>query len=407
MAESGIRSAFGMAIENKFRKVPLTGDQVGIANTNPLRFWTVEPDGGFMARPDIVVPHDEIDGDIGLKRTILAAKDYDGGETWKADAENLVLALLGLFGQTKETQIAGTTTTTITDVYKQVFTKAGKLPSFTVEEIFGEHAYGRLSSGVIINRLDMTFGRVMMARMGAVPYRQIPNRYILPSTGADVDYDWTNADGDLPAQMQDGTEGVQAKITATPTYIDVDPTDCGDGPFVHARIINGSKAGFESNFLTLNDDPLTYSIEEGFTINCFRDTESHHIAGSGYDPGDTTANAFHCEGRFDVLYRDNVILKNTLAKCRFGLNFKIVGIPIGNSGQSYSIEFHVPRFRFLESQTNKSARAMRTGGGWVAEVDPVLGYEVEITLISTTSVADWGGKVGDSPGGLGGWNLVA
>lgn len=401
--QSGLLSAFGMAPETKFRKVPLTTNQVGIANTNPHRFWTVESDGGFPAKPDILVPYDEQDGSSSLRRTVLQAKDYNGAKSFKLDAENLVIALLGVFGKAVQTQLAGVTTTTTTHVFQQVFTKGDTKPSFVAEEIFGIGQYGRLSSGVVIPRLDVTLGRTLMGAMQAVPYRQVPNRYI-DNSGADVDYDWTNALQDLPGAMQDGTEHVQAKITTVPTYIDVVPGACGDGPFVHARIVHGSEATFGTTFFRLNDTTdMNFSVPEGSSFSAFFDAESHHIMGSGYDPGAVNGNAFHVDGKFDVLFEDNSILKNILAKCYFGVNFKVQGILIGNSGIRYSMEVFIPRFRFLTAETTTPARAMMTGGNWVAEQDPARGYEAKITLVNACDISAWGGKVSDNPGGMGGW----
>lgn len=406
--QSGILSAFGMAPETKFRKVPVTAEQVGIATTNPHRFWTIEPDGGFPATPDIWAANDEIDGSASRRRTILTAKDYDGRQSFKADGENLDIPLLGVYGTVTETQVFNGTVTPLVDVYKKVYVQGGKKPSFTAEEIFGLGNYGRLSSGVIIPRLDMTFGRMIMASINAVPYRQIPNRYI-KNDGNDEDYNWTDDLANvLPAAMQDGTEGVQAHITAAPTLIDVVPDACGDGPFVHARIVKGTETGFEDTFFKLNGiTDLDFMVPEGFSINQYFDYESHHIMGSGYDPGATNSNAFNVEGRLDVLFEDNDLILNTLAHCYFGLNFKVQGILIGNSGIRYSLEYHIPRFRFLNSDTVTPARAMMTGGNWVAELDPEFGYEAKVTLINTTKVSDWAGEESSDPGGLGGYTLSA
>jgi len=442
--QSGILSAFGMCPETKFRKVPLTGDQVGIVGTNPMRFFTIEPDGGFPAKPDITVPNDEIDGSASLKRTILGAKDYDGRQSYKADAENMLIPRLGVFGKVTNLTVTplleersngngnggtkaygttepgpapratGTTATTSATTgdpqpghaVKHVFTMGGNKPSFTAEEIFGLHKYGRLSSGVIVPRLDTTLGRLIMETFTATPYRQIPNRYI-NNAGADTDYDWRDVDGPLPAAMQDGVENTMAKITAVPNYVDVTPDACGDGPFVHARIVHGSETGFSNVFFKLNGvTDLDFKVPEGSTISRYFDAEAHHIMGSGYDPGATNANAFHVEGKFDVLFEDNSIILNTLAKCYFSVNFKVLGILIGGTTR-YSWEVYIPRFRFLSSETTTPARAMMTGGNFVAEVDPALGYEIKETLINTTDISTWGGEVGDNPGGLGGFELSA
>lgn len=144
--ESGRLSAFGLCPETKFRKVPVTAGQVGIAGTNPHRFFTIEADGGFGANPDIAVPYDEISGSPGLRRTILGAKDYAGGVTFKSDAENMLIPLYGVMGNDAITQLAGQTTTSITDVFQHVLTFGPNKPSFTAEEIFGRGHYGRLSS---------------------------------------------------------------------------------------------------------------------------------------------------------------------------------------------------------------------------------------------------------------------
>mgnify|MGYP000179828522 CR=1 FL=1 len=403
MAESGILSAVGLCIESVWRKVPHTGTAVGVSTTNPHRFFTVEPGGGFVARPDIMVPADEIDGEIELKRTILGAKDYEGGFSFKADAENLLYPLLGVFGKDIQTQISGTTTTTITAAYSHLFTPNLYAPSFTVEEKYGRGNSGRLSSGVIFNQLDLAFGRVVTASLRGVAYRQIPNTYPNAS-GVDTDYDFTSSSGALPGQMNDGVYTDNIAITSSPTYIDVYPSNLGNGPFSFGGMSYGSESGFSSSYCKIDDVAVDVKILEGFNLSIARGLESHHIAGAGYDPGDCTGNGIAVTGNIGILYSNNSINSAVLKKSKFSFNFKITGISIGNSGQKYTIEVYIPRARFIESSTDLVAGAMTAGGNFVAEKDTSLGYGVKITLINTTSVSSLGGKVSSSPGGMGGWS---
>src|SRR5690242_12722802 len=111
MPEVGILSAIGLALEEQWGKVPLTANQVG-KTAAPMRFMTVEPDGGFIPRLDMSVPTDEVDGSPETRRSILQSKDYEGGFQFKVDAENMIYPCLGVLGRCVQSALGSGSGTT-------------------------------------------------------------------------------------------------------------------------------------------------------------------------------------------------------------------------------------------------------------------------------------------------------
>ncbi len=393
MAQTGITTAIGFALEQDWRTAPITVDsgalnKIGIVDNSPERFWTLEPGSGLPARPDIVAPDNELDGDIQVTRTILAGKTYNGSLSFKADGENLYDALLGLFGKDVQTQIQTAATGISANVFSHVFTPGVYFPSHTCEEIFGDHTIGRVSTGVVIQSLNLTFGRILMAAMNSIPYRQIPNQYP-DGSGVLTDYQFDNTARVIPVQM--GGNGTKTwKRTATPTYVDVQQEQgtikYGNGPFVFAGMTYGLQAGnFAAAFMTVDDSPVSLDILEGMTLNMSRRVDATMTAGSGFDPGACTGSQWVAAGRIPILYKDTTMQLAALRHSKIALNFQIVGVHIGTGGtKNYVIDVFIPNMRIsVPEGPNSVDGPMMTGGDWVARRDPSTGYVIQVTLQNT------------------------
>jgi hypothetical protein len=407
--QSGRPTAVGMALESAWRTVPFVAganlQSIGVTGTNPLRFWILNPSKGFPVKPQIEVGEDEIDGDFEIHRTILTGKDYNGDFIWKADPENLYYALLGMFGLDLQTEAQAADTTHSPAVYRHDFRPNGRRgyqPSFTIEEIFGDGTYGRLTSGCIVQKLVFTFGKVVQVQMSVYGYRQIPNNYP-DANGVRTDYDFGSAPTVLPGQMG-GDGSVTIQRTANPTYVDVAETLDGNGPLAFAGMTYGSAAGFANTFLQVDGAPVALDILEGTTITIERNIQKFQTGGSDFDMGATVGNAWKISGKLDVLYRNNILPLSVLKKAAVGLNFRIHGVSIGTSGQKYGLEVFLPKVNFLEGGVEIPATAMMTGGNFIARKDPFLGYSAQLSLWNTVDNSLLGGTAATNPGGLGGWN---
>lgn len=415
MAQSGLPTAVGMAPESSWGNAPLTlvsgaNYSLGAAGTNPHRFWTVEPGGGFPIRPTIEVPKDELDGDIQLLRAILTQKNYDGDFAWKCDAENLFYPLLGVFGKDVQTVVNGGTSGTFTTgvganqlVITHTFTPNLYAPSYMVEEAFGDKRYGRLSTGSVIPSLTLDFGAIMTARMGLYAKSQIPNRY--PVAGTDTDFDFTSTYAVLPTQLGgDGTKMV--KVTQNPTFVDVAEANNGNGPFVWAGAGFGSQLA--TSYFSIDGVAQTNALVlPGIQVVLGRDIDRHMIAGSGYEIGACTGNAFGVGGSMQVLFTDNSIPLAVLRKSKISVNIKFTGVVIGATTQKYAIEVYLPWVNFLEGGVSVPASAMQAGGNFVARKDPTLGYACQIKLTNTVNAYTLLGGAGTTgaANGLGGHNI--
>jgi hypothetical protein len=400
--QSGRQSVVGLAIESAFRSVPLTllsGStyNAGITGTNPMRFFTVEPGGGFDTDAIKEVGVDEQDGDSEIHRVTLTGKTYPGKDTAKLDPENLYYPLLGCLGRDVETTLAA-------GAYKHVFTPTVRnMPSFSMEEQYGDKTSGRLSSGVIIPGLHITHGAVLQWQADYYGHRQIPNRY--PAAGGlDVDYDFTSVAGLLPSQLG-GDHTKQVKLNLAPTSVDVAEGNCGNGPLVHAGARTGSAAGFSTGYVTLNDVIYDAKIQPGWTLDILRDIESHMTAGSGYDPTDPVANVVNVSGKMDFLFTDNTITEAMLSNCKFGINIQYVGAQIGATGYYYSYEVYLPRVKLIKAPVTRQAKTMMVNATFQAEYDPSLAFSVKVTLQNSFTHATLaGGTASYSGGGLSGWS---
>lgn len=413
LAQSGLPTSVGLAIESAWRTVPVTAVSgadydIGIAGTNPHRFMIVEPGGGFPQQPEVVTPDDEIDGDIELKRSLLVYKPYDGEFGFKADGENLLYPLYGILGKNAAEILEGTTTPQSADfAIKHVFTPNKYAPSFTLEEGFGDKNYGRLNSGVVVQRLALDFGKVVTARMGLYAGRQIPNRYPNGSNTL-TDYDFTSTYSVFPNQMGgDGTKRI--RVTQNPTYVDVQEANNSNGPFCFGDMTFGSESGFAAAFLKIDDVAIpSAEILEGLSISLERDIERFMVGGSGYDVGACVGNGIRVSGNLQLLFKDNSIPLAVFKHSKLSLNFKLVGVQIGSSAEKYTLEVHLPNLKFLEGNVSVPAGAIMAGGSFRARKDPALGYSIKLTLINATNVQLLSGSAGTTgaAGGLGGHNTT-
>jgi len=400
--QSGRQSIVGLGIESAFRSAPLTSlganvYNVGIVNTNPMRFFIAEPGGGFSDGTTKDVGTDEQDGDSEINRVTLTGKNYQGKDSAKLDPENLYYPALGIFGRDVESTLAA-------GALKHVFTPTVRhMPSFVMEEQYGDASSGRLSTGLIFPGLHITHGAVLTWQADYYAHRQIPNRY--PAGGGiDTDYDFTNAAALLPSQLGgDGTK--QVKLNLAPTAIDVAEGNCGNGPLVWGNMRFGNESGFSNTFVTLNDSAVDARIQPGWVLDLIRDIESHMSGGSGFDPTDPVGNVFSASGKMDFLFLDNTIARANLTNCKFGINLQYVGAQIGSTGFYYSYEVHLPRVKLLNAPVTRMQKTMMVNSTFQAEKDRSFGYSCKITLQNSyTHAALLGGSGTYTGGGMGGWD---
>lgn len=408
--KSGRATAVGMTIETVFGQAPITlatgsNYNIGIAGTNPERFWKINASKGFTLKPTIKPQDKEIDGDFDVHRILLLDKMYDGDFAFLVDPENLYYPLLALLGVDAQTTLHAADTSHSPAAFAHAFQpnkNRGYVPSLTIEEIFGDHVYGRVETGCVVQKIDFTFGEDITATMSLYAAHQVPNNY--PLAGVRTNFDYGSAMNTIPPQLGgDGTKTWNA--TPTPTYVDVsEPTD-GNGPLVFAAITFGSQGGqFASNFLTVDGTGIPVDIVRGNTLSIQRVISRVPVAGTDYDVATFIAHEWTVSGKMDLLFLDNTIPLAVMRKATCGLNFKVVGPPIGTSGYNYQFEVYIPNFNFLEGNLEIPASEMMTGGNFYAKQDPIAGYSVLLTLQNTVTNASLAGTAGSSPGGLGGWN---
>lgn len=399
--QSGRSSVVLLGIESSFRAAPLTllsgvVYNAGIAGTNPMRAFTVEPGGGYADGTTKEVGVDEQDGDSNIHRVTLTGKTYPGKDTAKLDPENFYYPGLGCLGRDVETTLAA-------GAYKHVLTPTLRhMPSFVMEEQYGDASSGRFSTGVIIPALHITHGAILQWQADYYAHRQIPNRYP-NSTQIDTDYDFTNVAGLLPSQLG-GDHTKQIKLNLAPTSVDVAEGNCGNGPLVHANMRFGTASGFSAGFITLNDAIIDARIQPGWGLDIVRDIESHMSGGSGFDPTDPVANVTNVSGKMDFLFTDNTIAAANLSNCKFGINMQYVGAQIGSTGYYYSYEVYLPRVKLLNAPVTRMGKTMMLNTTFQAEKDSSLGFEVKITLVNSFTHATLSGTTATyGGGGLGGF----
>lgn len=401
---SGIPSAVGRCIETTGRAVPHTlisgaRNSVGIASTNPHRFRIVDPGGGIEGSAEIATPHDEIDGSVELQRTIMTGKSYAGQFPFKGDGENLYESLLMMLGKDVQTQVAGAASTSITPVYKHVFTPNKYFPAFTYEEIFGDANYGRLSAGVVMEGLDLDFNEILQCVERVIAYRQTPNKY------GDAQHDFGSGQANkLPTQMGgDGTKCIER--TAVPTYVDVAQLNNGNGPFVWGGMTFGAESGHAADFVLVDGAAPTNkpNILPGLRVGLRRAIESFMIGGSGYDRGACVGSQVEATGSMDILFQDNAINLGQLSHSKIAVNAKWEGIYIGSAAVKYGIEVHIPHAKFMRNPLSIPGGAMHVGGDFVCKHDAALGYSIKISLWNSFSNASLAGDAGTTGAqGLGG-----
>lgn len=361
----------------------------------------MDPGGGIQGSPNIVTPNDEIDGDVTMQRTMLVAKSYAGEFPFKGDGENMFEPLLAIFGKDVQTQVAGAGSTTITPVYKHVYTPSspGYFPSFTFEEIFGDANYARLTSGVITEELSLDFNSILQCRERVAGYRQTPNKY------GDLQYDFGSATANLIPTEMGGNATKCFERTATPTFVDVAQLNNGNGPFVWGGMGFGNESGFSAAFVKVDGSAKTVNILPGIKINIKRMIESFLVGGSGYDPGACVGNALEITGSMDILFQDNTIPLAALSNSRIELNFVFDGIYIGSSAVKYRIEVYIPHAKFLRNPVVMPNGAIHVGGEFACKKDATSGWPIKISLTNAFSNANLVGLAGSSgnQGGGGGW----
>jgi hypothetical protein len=424
MAQTGLATAVGMTIERAFREAPLslisgTNYNLGIATTNPHRFWTIDPGGGIIGKPDIDAPDGEIDGDVELKRTIKRGMSYEGSFSFKADAENLMYPLLGMFGRDQYSQIQSVTSAITAAMYRHVFTPNKYAPSFSLEEIFGDAATGRVTGGMTVLSLDLDFQATVMARMNVRGHRQVPNN--LFADGSFTDYHYGSGNNIIPGNMSTlfGNGTNTWNRTPTPGYVDIEqeqPTQrMGSGPFTFAGMQYGTAtpAGTlalggapdfttaATAFISIDGVAVTDGIEilTGPALSLSRNITSQMIAGSGYDPGAATGNQFSASGRLPILFNDMTIYEAVLRHSRVSLNFRIFGIRPGVGGaKNYMLEVYVPNVRFLNVSGPISTDGPITEDlSWRARKDPNLGYSCLVMLQNQFDASQLAGEFFTGP----------
>lgn len=395
--QSGIPSAVGLCLESTWGVPPTTATSgnaraIGIVNTNPHRFFVVDPGGGFPPRPEVVTPHDEIDGDIELKRTMLTSKSYSGGFSLKADPEALYYILLGIFGKDVQTTLES-------GVYKHVFTKNVYVPSFTLEEIFGDQTYGRVSSGIHIDRVELDFARILTARFNAYAQHQIPNTYL--ESGVQTDYDFTSGQLVMPTIM--GGNGVKTWArTASPGYIDVAQGNNGTGPLVFAGAGYGSEAAFSASYVQIDNVNYGISLLEGSSLTIDRTIDRRMTGGSGHDIGACVGNQLVVSGNLNALFTDNYIPRAALRHSKVGINLKFSGIAVGLSNV-YSLEVYLPHVKLSDTGPDIPGGTIMLNSRFTAKQSASEGYSVKVTLVNTFTNASLSGNAPNA-GGLGGWS---
>jgi hypothetical protein len=345
-----------------------------------------------------VVPDNEIDGDIQLARTVKVATMYDGSYSWKADAENLQYPLLGIFGKDVQTlaQAAGAG---ISAMYQHAFSPFKRAPSFVIEESFGDGTYGRASAGTLVQSVELDFGKVLMARMSVMPFRQVPNQYP-NSSSVPTDYLFGSTAAVIPRQMQGwlGNGTNTWRSTATPTYVDIIAEPWGrpwaNGPFTFASmtfgqqgtLIGGAYAPLVSSYLMVDNVAYAVEIVEGMTLTFSRAVRGDMVAGSGFDPGAITGSQFSVSGKITILFNDTTIQMAQLRHSQLSLNFQLLGLQPGtsNSQQPYSLDVFLPNMRLTQPEGPVlSDGPIMVGGTFVAKKDPTLGYAALLTLKNT------------------------
>jgi len=396
MAQTGLSSAVGLCLEDTWRRAPLTNLSgsnyaIGVSNINPHRFWVLEPGGGLPAKPEIVVADNEIDGDVQTSRTMKTAVTYDGEFSWKGDGENLYYPLLGIMGRDVQTTIQAAGSVITAGVFSHKLLPSKYAPSFTCEEIFGDATYGRASTGVVVQHVELDFAKIVMAKAKLIPYRQVPNQYS-NAANALTDYNFGATPAIIPRQLS-GYYGNATNTwtrTATPGYCDVQqeqPTmKYGTGPFVFANMTYGLQAGnFAGAFMTVDDVPVAVDFLEGCNLTIDRSIKADMTGGSGYDPGACTGSQLTFAGKISILYKDTTIQLAALRHSKFGLNFQIIGVTPGSGGTAYYlIDVYLPNCKFTEPEgPNIVDGPIITGGAFKARRDPTLGYACQITIQNT------------------------
>lgn len=407
--QSGKAGFTNWAIESTWRTVPITGSapaSLGVASTNPARAMSIDPSAGLAGKPMITTPHNEIDGGIEVRRTIMESKDYTGEYTFKVDPENIYYPLLGLMGKDVQSNGPGAASTQITPTFKHVLQPCKYAPSFSIEDIFGPSGYGRLTSGAIVSKISLAVAKAALtAKVTVTGFRQMPNRY---NSGTGVETLYTYGNGLVtniipPGMGGDGTKYINP--TTNPTFVDVVQLQRNNGPLIFANLGYGSQAGqFTSAFMTVDGVAVNPLLLEGMTIDMERVVATALTGGSGYEAGAVTGGAFFVSGKIPTLFLDNTLQSAAISHSDVGLDIAFNGPYVGSSSQQYSLEIYLPACSFTDAASSHTDGQITVPGDFVCRAGSG-GYSALVTLFNTLTNASLGTLAGSTgaAGGLGGW----
>ena len=366
---------------------------------NPHRFFIVEPGAGVLAKPMLNKPFNELDGGFELKRTILEQKQYEGTFKFFADGENLQYLLMGMFGRDIQTQL-----TAGANQHQFSLNSLGYAPSFSVEEIFGDATYGRLSTGCLVEKLTLDFANTLTAEAQVCAFRQIPNSYPQHASLSPADFTFGAAASVYPDCI--GGNGTNTLVrTSQPAYIDVAQGNNGQGPFVFGSAAAGSQSGFSGGFVTIDGASYAAELQPGLQIMLERKLDRQLVMGSGYDQGVVSGQELQVTGKLPVVFTDASIPLAGLRHSDVGLNFKLVGGQIGSTGEMYSLEIYLPRVKLENVGLQANDNLLVVNATFTARADPALGCSALLTLVNSFDSTGVD-SLAPGAGGLGGMALV-
>ena len=401
--QSGPVSAIGMAPETTAKYVPITGGSnprtFGTASTNPARFFIVNPGSGIVPTAITQVPT-EVDGNIERIRHFMTGATYQGEVSGFVDTEEIAYILMGVFGRCVQTT-AQAADSTHSVAYKKVHTPNLKCPTFSVEEVFGDGTYGRLTSGVVVQSLTINLGDMLTWRAGLQGMRQVPNTFL--SGGTETEYDYGSTAMTIPTDM--GGDGSKTLIrTASPSYVTGAQGNHGNTQLAFAGQKYGAESGFSSAYVTIDGTGFTTNdFLPGGSITITREVEFGMAAGSGRNPEAFCTRSVSINGQLRFTFQDNTLPKALLGHKKGAVNAKWEGSQIGTSGVNYGLELHIPNARFNRSPVVAEAGCITVTADIDAIYDSTSAYGVKLTTWDSFNTASLGCVTGTYSGYLGGW----
>jgi hypothetical protein len=325
---------------------------------------------------------DEIDGSVEDVRMTLLGKTYKGQFSFPVDAETLYYWALGMLGRDVQTTVAS-------GVYDHALSPYLRAPSFTLEEDIGNRAFGKLTSGVIVEGLTLDFAQMLTAKAVVSGHRFVPNTYQV--AGVDTPFSFGSTVGLLPVQMGgDGTYQVQN--TATPGYVDVAAAASGNGPLTWAALNFGSQSGFSAAYLVVAGQPVALDLLAGSTLELTRKLDSRQVAGSGYDAGSATGGKFKAKGKLIAVYQNMMLPAAALGFSQIGLNFLFRGPQIASSGYYYELEIYLPHVKLSRAPVGEQTDTVLINADYVVRMDASGGHGVQIRLRNAFTNASMAGQ---------------